>query len=150
MLHVLQWCFSTEFLRCLQSPSAAVASDSTDAGQSSSVVGQGWRGHGFFDTIRPSIYVKKEQRKHELENRLREQAAGGYNQMRRLHQKSLRQVGFRLRIVFWGFLSIYITQPNSRPHVASPTWSSTQRLARPATKRCYLSDWRPLEACCRP
>jgi len=47
---------------------------------------------GNFDTIRPSIYVTKEQRKHEFENRLKEQAAGGYNQMRRRHQKSLRQV----------------------------------------------------------
>jgi len=50
------------------------------------------RGAGNFDTIRPSMYVQKEQRKHEFENRLKEQAAGGYNQMRRRHQKSLRQV----------------------------------------------------------
>jgi len=49
-------------------------------------------GRGNFATIRPSIYVQKEQRKHEFENRLKEQAAGGYNQMRRRHQKSLRQV----------------------------------------------------------
>jgi len=64
--------------------------ESIEPNQSSGA--QGWRNRGNFDTIRPSIYVKKEQRKHELENRLREQAAGGYNQMRRLHQKSLRQV----------------------------------------------------------
>jgi len=43
-----------------------------------------------------------------------------------------------------------ITQPTSSPHVASPTWSSMERVARPATKRFHPSDWRPLEACCRP
>ena len=43
-----------------------------------------------------------------------------------------------------------ITQPTSWPHVASPTWSSTEQLARPATKRFHTSDWRALEACCRP
>ena len=43
-----------------------------------------------------------------------------------------------------------ITQPTSWPHVASPTWSSTEQLARPAMKRFHPSDWRPLEACCRP
>jgi len=35
---------------------------------------------------------EKEQQKHEFENWLKEQAAGGYNLMRRRHQKSLRQV----------------------------------------------------------
>jgi len=44
----------------------------------------------------------------------------------------------------------HITQPTSRPHVASPTWSSTEQVARPATKRFHPSDWRALEACCRP
>ena len=43
-----------------------------------------------------------------------------------------------------------ITQPTSWPHVASPAWSSTEQLARPATKRFHTSDWRALEACCRP
>ena len=43
-----------------------------------------------------------------------------------------------------------ITQPTSWPHVASPTWSSTEQVARPATKRFHPSHWRPLEACCRP
>jgi len=43
-----------------------------------------------------------------------------------------------------------ITQPTSWPHVASPTWSYTEQVARPATKRLHASDWRPLEACCRP
>jgi len=43
-----------------------------------------------------------------------------------------------------------ITQPTSWPHVASPTWSSTEQVARPATKRFHPSDWRALEACCRP
>ena len=42
-----------------------------------------------------------------------------------------------------------ITQPTSWPHVASTTWSSTQQVARPATKRFHASDWRPLEACCQ-
>jgi len=34
----------------------------------------------------------------------------------------------------------------------APTWSSTeQQLARPATKRFHpSSDWRAVEACCRP
>ena len=43
-----------------------------------------------------------------------------------------------------------ITQPTSCPQVASPTWSSAEQVARPATKRFRPSDWRPLEACCRP
>ena len=43
-----------------------------------------------------------------------------------------------------------ITQPTSWPHVASPTWSSTEQVARPATKRFHVSDWTALEACCRP
>ena len=43
-----------------------------------------------------------------------------------------------------------ITQPTSWPHVASPTWSSTEQLARPATKQFHPSNWRALEACCRP
>ena len=43
-----------------------------------------------------------------------------------------------------------IIQPTSWPHVASPTWSSTEQVARSATKRFHPSDWRPLEACCRP
>ena len=43
-----------------------------------------------------------------------------------------------------------ITQPTSWPHLASPTWLSTEQLARPATKRFHPSDWRALEACCRP
>ena len=43
-----------------------------------------------------------------------------------------------------------ITQPTSWPHVASPTWSSTEQVAQPATKRFHTSDWRALEACCRP
>ena len=73
----------------MQSPSAA-ATDNVNPDSSSG--GRRWRSRGNFDTIRPSIYVKKEQRKHEFENRLKEQAAGGYNHMRRLHQKSLRQV----------------------------------------------------------
>jgi len=30
--------------------------------------------------------------------------------------------------------------------MASPTWSSTRQVARPATKRFQPSDWRPLEA----
>jgi len=42
-----------------------------------------------------------------------------------------------------------ITQPTSWPHVASPIWSSTEQVARPATKRFHPSDWRPLEAHCR-
>jgi len=37
-----------------------------------------------------------------------------------------------------------ITQLTSWPHVASPTWSSTEQVARPATKRFHTSDWRPL------
>ena len=44
----------------------------------------------------------------------------------------------------------HITQPTSWQHVASPTWSSTEQVVRPATKRFYPSDWRPLEACCWP
>ena len=44
----------------------------------------------------------------------------------------------------------HITQPTSWPHVASSTWSSTEQVARPATKRFHPSDWRALEACCRP
>jgi len=43
-----------------------------------------------------------------------------------------------------------IIQPTSWPHVVSATWSSTEQVARPATKRFHPSDWRPLEACCRP
>ena len=43
-----------------------------------------------------------------------------------------------------------ITQPTSWPHVASPTWSSTEQVARPATIRFHTSHLRPLEACCRP
>ena len=43
-----------------------------------------------------------------------------------------------------------IAQPTSWPHVASPTWSSTEEVARPATKRFHPSDWRALEACCWP
>jgi len=43
-----------------------------------------------------------------------------------------------------------IAQPTSWPHVASPTWSSREQVARPATKRFHPSHWRPLEACCRP
>jgi len=43
-----------------------------------------------------------------------------------------------------------ITQPTSWPHVASPTWSSTEQVARPATKQFHTSDWRALEMCCRP
>ena len=43
-----------------------------------------------------------------------------------------------------------ITQSTSGPHVASPTWSSTEQVARPATKRFHASDWRALEASCRP
>ena len=39
---------------------------------------------------------------------------------------------------------------HSWPHVALPTWSSTEQLARPATKWLHTSDWRPLEKCCRP
>jgi len=42
-----------------------------------------------------------------------------------------------------------ITQLTSWLHVASPTWSSTEQVARPATKRLHTSDWRPLEACYR-
>jgi len=42
-----------------------------------------------------------------------------------------------------------ITQPTSWPHVASPTWSSTEQVAGQATKRPHQSDWRPLDACCR-
>ena len=43
-----------------------------------------------------------------------------------------------------------ITQPTSWPHVASPTCSSTEQVARPATKRFHPSNWRPLETCRRP
>ena len=44
-----------------------------------------------------------------------------------------------------------ITQPTSWPHVASLTWSSSEQVARPATKRLHpSSDWRALETCCRP
>ena len=43
-----------------------------------------------------------------------------------------------------------VTQPTSWPHVASSTWSCTEQVARPATERFHPSDWRPLEACCRP
>ena len=43
-----------------------------------------------------------------------------------------------------------INQPTYWPHAASPTWSSTEQVARPATKRFHTSDWRPLETCCRP
>ena len=43
-----------------------------------------------------------------------------------------------------------ITQPTSWPHVGSPTWSSTEQVFWPATKRFHSSDGRPLEACCRP
>ena len=43
-----------------------------------------------------------------------------------------------------------ITQPTSWPHVASPTWSSMEQVARPATKQFHTSDWRPLETCCWP
>jgi len=32
----------------------------------------------------------------------------------------------------------------------SPTWSSTEPVARPATKRFHPSDWKPVEVCCRP
>ena len=71
-------------------PSSAALSET--ANPNSSPKGRGRRNRGNFDTIRPSIYVKKEQRNHEFENRLKEQAAGGYNHMRRQHQKSLRQV----------------------------------------------------------
>jgi len=42
-----------------------------------------------------------------------------------------------------------ITQPIAWPHVASPTWSSTEQVVRPATKWLYPSGWRPLEACSR-
>ena len=41
-------------------------------------------------------------------------------------------------------------QISGRPHVASLTWSSTEQVAQPATKRFHTSDWRPLETCCRP
>jgi len=47
-------------------------------------------------------------------------------------------------------VNVYITQPTSWPHVASPTWSSTEQVARPATKRFQTSDWRAPETCCRP
>ena len=43
-----------------------------------------------------------------------------------------------------------ITQPTSWSHVASPTWSSTEQVARTATKRFHTYDWRLLETCCRP
>jgi len=43
-----------------------------------------------------------------------------------------------------------ITQQTSWPHVASPTRSSTEQVARPATKRFHTSDWRALETCGRP
>jgi len=42
-----------------------------------------------------------------------------------------------------------VTYPTSWPHVALPTWSSTEQVARPATKWFHPSHWRPLEACCR-
>jgi len=34
--------------------------------------------------------------------------------------------------------------------VASPTWSSTEQVGRPATKRFHTSNWRSLETCCQP
>jgi len=43
-----------------------------------------------------------------------------------------------------------ISQPTSWPHVASPILSSTEQVARPATKRFHTSDWRHLDTCCRP
>jgi len=42
-----------------------------------------------------------------------------------------------------------ITQLTSWLHVASPTWSSTEQVAPPATKLFRLSHWRPLEGCCQ-
>ena len=39
-----------------------------------------------------------------------------------------------------------IIRPTSWPPVASLTWSFTEQLARPATKRLHPSHWRPLEA----
>ena len=38
--------------------------------------------------------------------------------------------------------STYHSKPTSWPHAASPTWSSTEQVARPATKRFLPSDWR--------
>ena len=43
-----------------------------------------------------------------------------------------------------------ITQLTSWRQVASPTWSSTEQVARPATKWLDPLNWRPLEACCWP
>ena len=36
-----------------------------------------------------------------------------------------------------------ITQPTSWPHIASPTWSSMEQVARSTTKQFRTSDWRP-------
>jgi len=59
----------------------------------------------------------------------------------RLNDNTPANMAFQLHIN----VSPIFTQPTSWPHVASPTWSSTEQVARPAT-----SDWRALEACCRP
>jgi thousand and one amino acid protein kinase len=49
-----------------------------------------------FATFRTSRILQKQQREHEIQNRMREEAAGGYNRLRRLHQKIFRQTHDRL------------------------------------------------------
>ena len=49
-------------------------------------------------------------------------------------------------------LQLHINVSLNRPpdRTWSPTWSSTEQVGRPATKRFHTSNWRSLETCCRP
>ena len=47
-------------------------------------------------------------------------------------------------------INVLLSRPPDRTWRRPPGWSSTEQVARPATKRFHPSDWRPLEACCRP
>ena len=53
-------------------------------------------------------------------------------------------------MVVWGKLYQFPCRCCGGSYVASPTWSSTEQVGRPATKRLHTSNWRSLEMCCRP
>jgi len=48
------------------------------------------------------------------------------------------------------FVETIRADDRSRDVEAAPTWSSMEQLPRPVTKQFHTSDWRALEACCRP
>jgi len=47
-------------------------------------------------------------------------------------------------------VNVSLSRPPDRTWRRPPGWSSTEQVARPATKRFHPSHRRPLEACCRP